>query len=281
MNDNPLVSVIVNYFNPNEHSQLEAMIIFTLECLNTCTSYPLELIIADGSGKRSELLANKSQQRGWIYLESSFRETFAQTYNRGMVVATGDYRVWMASDIFVTKGWEKHLIKELERTGAWMAAPYLTYSDYVSQRINLPLKMYTFFPSLITFNLNMITSDCYEKVGLMDEQFSGCFNDVDYLIRIRKAGGEAIIVNAGQILHFTRATTSVNSSVDYDKDMQLFLQKYPEIASQKDWAYGTPFLSKSWIHRQLLFASSFLLRGRLARKLYEFTARIEPLLHKI
>lgn len=281
MNSLPLISVIVNYFNPQKHSQLEAMIIFTLECLSNYTSYPLELILADGSGRRSELLVNKCQEREWIYLESSVEETFAQTYNRGMVKATGDYRVWMASDIFVTKGWEKILIQELERTGAWMAAPYLTSSDYIPQTRNLPIRMYTFYPSSITFNLNIITRDCYEKIGLMDEQFSGCYNDIDYLIRIRKAGGEVIIVNAGQILHFGSATTSVNSNVNYDKDTQLFSLKYSEIICPRDWWYGTPSLSKSWIYRQLLFASSFLFRGRLSHYLFEFLGRMEPYFHKV
>lgn len=281
MNKLPLVSVIVNYFNPDEHSQLEAMIIFTLECLSNYTSYPLELILADGSGKRSELLVNKCQEREWMYLESSCKETFAQTYNRGMVAATGDYRVWMASDIFVTKGWEKTLIRELERTGAWMAAPYLTSSDYIPQTRNLPIKMYTFCPSSITFNLNIITRECYEKIGLMDEQFSGCYNDIDYLIRIRKAGGEVIIVNAGQIIHFGAATTSVNSNVNYPKDTQLFSLKYSEIISPRDWYYGTPSLSKSWIYRQLLLVSSFLLKGRLSNYLFEIIGRIEPYLHKV
>ncbi len=64
--------------------------------------------------------------------------------------------------------------------------------------------MLTFNASSMTFNLNMITRQCVETVGLMDERFTGNYTDIDYLIRIRRAGGEAIIVDAGQILHVAR-----------------------------------------------------------------------------
>jgi GT2 family glycosyltransferase len=39
---------------------------------------------------------------------------------------------------------------------------------------------------------------CLETVGYIDEQFSGCFNDVDYALRIRHHGGEVAIVFAAE-----------------------------------------------------------------------------------
>ena len=82
-------------------------------------------------------MKNKCVENDWIYLDSSEEISFSETYNKGMRIANGDYRVWMASDIFVSPGWDKRLIEEIERTDSWMAAPYLTSSDYPGQVYNL------------------------------------------------------------------------------------------------------------------------------------------------
>lgn len=287
-NNIPLVSVIVNYFNPKDNPRISATLNLALESLAAYTEYPLELIIVDGSGRKSPELALKSQERGWIYLECTAKgsTSFARTYNQGMEAATGDYRVWMASDIFVNVNWEKNLIAELERTKAWMAAPLLTSSDYLAQTQNLVMQMSTFKPSAMTFNLNIITKECYEKVGLMDERFSGCFNDLDYLLRIREAGGEAIIVDAGQIIHIGRATRnspSVGSTVNHRQDHQLFLEKYPKLKDSNpywDFNYVAPILCKSWAYRQLIRACYSLPIKAIKSELVYLAMRLEPLFHR-
>ncbi|UOG76003.1 glycosyltransferase [Hymenobacter tibetensis] len=242
------------------------------------------MIVADGSGKVSEVMAAKCRENQWIYLPSDVQESFAQTYNKGMVVATGDYRVWLANDIFVTRGWDTALIKEIQRTGAWMAAPYLTFSDYSPQTRNITLKMPTFSPSAITLNLNMITRECYEKVGLLDDQFSGCFNDIDYMIRIRKAGGEVIITDAGQILHFGQATLHISTSVNYAQDASRFDAKYPFIPRQRDWYNGCEYLATSWLYKKLIKLRFFILDRNNANHVVHLSrllAKIEPFIHKV
>lgn len=284
MSEAPLVSIIVNYFNPGGNERVSAMLNFVLESVGANTEHPLELIVADGSGKKFTDIAAKCEERGWKYIYSRQKEGFAETYNKGMQAATGDYRVWMASDIIVSRGWEKRLISELERTGAWMAAPYLTSSDYQGQVYNWVMKMMTFFPSSMTFNLNMITKECYEIIGLMDEQFSGCFNDIDYLIRIRRAGGQAIIVNAGDILHVSRGTISAGTTmVNGGLDQKRFLEKYPELASLvADWQYDyvAPVFCRSWAYRMLIRACHASRNKNISVRAARVMMRLEPLFHR-
>jgi glycosyltransferase involved in cell wall biosynthesis len=283
----PLVSVIINFFNPDDLPRLNAMVTFSLECMAAYTEYPLQLILVDGSGKRTPTVADRCAQRGWTYLECPHKGAFARIYNQGMEAATGDYRVWMASDIFVTTGWEKRLISEMQRTGAWMAAPYLTNSDYPAQVYNWVAKMRTFRPTAMTFNLNMITRECFERVGGMDDRFTGNFNDIDYLVRIRRAGGEAIVVNAGQILHMARATSSVASTFKWDQDRDRFLEKYPDlkITAARGWGsydLRSRVFSRSRLFRGLVTASGIVpAAGKLNTRLIRLAMRFEPLLHAV
>jgi GT2 family glycosyltransferase len=278
-----LTSVIVNYYNPSRSPKSTAMLHFALEALAANTSSTLELILVDGSGATNVDLAEKCKLRNWRYLECPHKGVFAKIYNQGMQAAAGEYRVWMASDIFVPAGWDRVLISELRRTGAWMAAPYLTNSDYASQTYHWVIRMKTFYPSAMTFNLNMITSKCYQKVGLMDEQFSGCFNDTDYLIRIRKAGGEAIIANAGQVVHLSRGTPTAISTINGNEDAKKFLTKYPELASKfEDWQYDcvASIFCRSLLFR-LFIGAAMCARTTAARaRLVSLVNRFEPLLHK-
>lgn len=284
MENQELISVIINYFNPYGHPHLESMTLFAMESVSTCTSHRLELIVADGSGKVSEVISARCRNNNWLYLPSETTESFAQTYNKGMVAASGDYRVWLANDIFVTRGWDEALLREMRRTGAWMAMPYLSFSDYSAQTRNITLKMPTFSPSSATVNLNMITRECFEKVGVLDDQFSGCYNDIDYMIRIRQAGGSVIVVDAGQILHFGQATLKVNTGVNYAQDSSRFDAKYPFIPAQRDWYTGCEYLATSWLFKKLIWLRFFLLdknNGNHAVHFSRLLAKVEPFLHKV
>lgn len=282
-----LVSVVVNFYNPNDVPRINAMVTLAMECLAVYTQYPLDLILVDGSGKPTPVIADRCAQRGWTYLQCPHKGAFAKIYNQGMEAAKGDWRVWMASDIFVTTGWEQRLIAEMRRTGAWMAAPFLTHSDYPAQVRNWVLAMSTFRPSSMTFNLNMITRHCFETVGGMDDRFTGNFNDIDYLLRIRNAGGDAIIVNCQQIVHLARGTTAVTSTLNWRQDRQRFVEKYPSLAPVSESVFEAYDISSPQFCRSSLFR--WLVRAAYAapdrfylnRRLMRLAMRLEPLLHAV
>jgi len=274
--ESPELSIIINYYNPEENLRIEAMVRFCLECYAAYTSRPHELIVVDGSGRASAFLENLCESRGWHYLVCPDKGMFARIYNQGMNAARGEHRVWSASDIFVCAGWDERLIGELRRTGAWMVAPYLTHSDYVTQIRLWPFRMRTFRASSMTFNLNMVTKECVDRVGLMDDQFTGNYNDIDYLVRIRRAGGDAVVADAGQILHVARGTSSVSSTFRLEEDLRQFLLKYPELRTERRaWPYdlAAAQLNVSWAYRLLLRAF-----GQPGRPL-NWLAKFEPFFH--
>ncbi len=47
----PLISIIINYFNPDDNPRVVAMIRYCLECYAAYTRHPYELLVVDGSGQ--------------------------------------------------------------------------------------------------------------------------------------------------------------------------------------------------------------------------------------
>ena len=279
MNDIPL-SIVINYFNPSRLRRIEAMTELALEHLSSFTQLRHEIIVADGSGVSGEWLRDLCAHRGWIYAPSEARESFARSYNRGASLAKGDYIVWMANDILVQSDWDTLLIRELERTSAWMAAPYLSYSDYWVQTRGRAIRNSTFHPSFFTFNLNLMTRRCWETVGPIDERFSGCFNDLDYLIRIRAAGGDAVIAEAGNITHIGKATLQLGTDVNNTLDAERFNAKYPDFRRNCQLIGTDPILCHSKIYRTLLALTWKFPAGTATTLLREMLCRFEPLFHR-
>ncbi len=275
------LSVVVNYFNPSLNRRLFAMLCFCLRCVADHTKSQLEVILADGTGCPSPELESLCNDVRAIYAPSEVVESFAQTYNRGLRLATGEYIALMASDIFVPLGWDLPLLNELLRTNAWMVAPYLSFSDYPSQRRHWVLRRYTFAPSSLTFNLNLMTGRCLKSVGELNERLTGGFNDIDYLIRIRNRGGEVVIADAGEVVHYGKATLRVATSHNWQQDLDVFRSLYPALPRNASYAGVDPILCRSRAYasglRLLRLCSS---PGRRKAILTNF-ARLEPLFHRV
>jgi GT2 family glycosyltransferase len=224
----PQVSIVVNSFNPQGDPRLRAMTEFALRCYHAFTATAHELILVDGHAVADAKLAAVCDELGYRYLQRGRRLAFAEGYNAGMTEARAPWVVLAASDIFVVAGWLEALLAAAETTGAWMTSPYLSGSDYPPQRLAYVVAPRTFVPNHLTLNLNLLSRRCLDVVGPLDEQFSGCFNDVDYVLRIRAAGGEVLLANCGEITHLGSATLTRPALLAmYAHDQPLFDAKWP------------------------------------------------------
>ncbi|MBL7043932.1 MAG: glycosyltransferase [Pirellulaceae bacterium] len=279
--DNKLLSIIINYFNPNEHPRIEATLLLALESISSYTHHSYEVIISDASTNVSARLHEICLRKHWTYLHMP-QASFPEGFNKGASKATGEYLVLMASDIFVCADWDKTLLCELKRTEAWMAAPYLTASDYRAQTQFWGLRMKTFSPSAMTLNLIMISAQHFEQLGMLDPNL-GHFNDIDLLFRVRESGGEAIIAYCGQVSHISGATMSVATSIDYRADKDIFLNKHPCLKSRNarmDYdSHHKRFMRNPLLRTYFKVCASIPL-PRAASFLASVGTRIEPVLNK-
>jgi GT2 family glycosyltransferase len=280
----PKLSIIVNYFNPREDIRILRMTIFALQSIKSFTKNSFELLLVDGTGLICCDLERFCSDEGWKYLPTVECEEYAVTFNRGLKLAQGAYCVLIASDIFVSEEWDSRLLAEMERTNAWMVAPYLSFADSPSQVWSFPLVKNSFEPVTVTFNLNLLSRECIERIGGLDERFSGCFNDIDYLVRIRRAGGRVVISDVGHITHLGKGTTSKFTLVNYERDHSRFIEKYPELTTgeeNKTVNYAHRIFAKSFSYRFLL---KFIYHVRLSKsssRLHNLLMRFEPVFHCI
>jgi glycosyltransferase involved in cell wall biosynthesis len=254
-------SIIVNYFNPKRKELLRRTVGLALACLRQTCDDETEIITADGSGFPCDHLSIHCREAGITYLPAEAPEPFAQTYNRGAQASRGDVVVLCASDIFVTGTWIAEIRAAFDRTGAAMVCPYLGYSDYEAQCYKSVIKMRTFAPCSMTINLNAIRRETWERIGPLDPMFSGNYNDLDYLIRLRRAGLQAVIADCGWITHHGSATLNVSTLLNPSHDIAAFGQKYPEFTYPGLW-------HKCW---HPLFC-----RSRIFGALMQATARANP-----
>jgi len=282
METNKLISININYFNPKQHPRIEATLILAMESVSSYTRSSFEMIIADASTNESAKIKDLCLKNNWIYLHMP-GVSFQEGNNKAFSKVTGEYLVLMASDVFVCEGWDTVLLSELKRTGAWMVAPYLTASDYPSQRQLWVFKMKTFIPSAMTLNIIMMKTEHFRRIGMLDQRL-GHFNDIDLLFRVRESGGEGIITYCGQVSHISGATCSVSTNFKYYKDKDIFLEKHPCLKTKVvgiDYNHYDKRFMRSRILRIYCLACHWIPFAKMRSFMLLLGARIEPLLNKI
>lgn len=225
--------VIINYFNPKGIESLRRMAQTSLAFFRDNSIGQHEICLLDGSGANDEPMRCFCAELRAAYLPSASPESFAQTYNRGLELADGNECVICASDIFVPHGWDKFLADYREFRG--MIIPYLSCSDYSTQQLASSWARRPIAPVACTINLNYFSRGAVKRIGLLDESFSGSYNDVDLLIRLRRAGMEVLMIDMGPVKHLGKMTVSVATTWDNDADTLTFARKYPHLVSRRWW----------------------------------------------
>lgn len=225
--------VVINYFNPKGSESLRRMAQTSLAffCDNSTSRHEFHLL--DGTGKFDEEMQRFCANLGASYEPSTTTESFAQTYNRGLRLAGDDECVISASDIFVPRGWDEFLPKYRGFRG--MIIPYLSASDYSTQQLASAGARRPIAPIACTINLNYFSRSAISEVGLLDESFSGSYNDVDLLLRLRRAGMEVLLIDMGQVKHLGKMTVSVATTWNNDADQKTFAKKYPHLVARRWW----------------------------------------------
>jgi GT2 family glycosyltransferase len=268
------VSIIVNSYNPKGDPRVRAMTEYALHCYHDFTGPAHELILVDGDAGPDPLLDAVCAQLGYRYLHLGRRLSFAEGYNAGLRAAGGPWRVLAASDILVVAGWLEGLLDAAEGTGAWMVSPYLSQSDYPAQRLHHVISRRTYAPQYLTFNLNLISPRCMEAAGYLDEQLSGCFNDVDYTLRIREQGGEVALAYCGEITHIGRGTLGLDGiRTMYARDLPVFEAKWPGVWNSRTYRLNDAGGLEKWLLRL-----ERILPSRLRRHCLGLIDRVEPII---
>jgi hypothetical protein len=229
------MKIYINHFNRNRSSALRAMTLFCVGCFVENGDLEHEVAVLDGTGFGDAELEAMLVEKGIRYLPAPGAESFAATYNRGIADGTGSALIIAANDIFVPTKWDTNLLNSLPDGFEGMLIPYLSSSAYGTQEIRSAKLRKPIDPILCTLNLNFLTPRVSREVGLLDEAYSGSYNDIDYMLRIRSKKLRVIMRDIGPVKHLGKMTVSKATSWVPTKDKDLFMLRHPNLALAGWW----------------------------------------------
>lgn len=244
-----LVSIIVPVHNDQK---------YTKQCIDSIrrTARPdeYELIVIDNGSDQAtkEFLATLKV----AIITSETNEGFARAINKGISRSKGDYCFLLNNDTILFPGWLSRMVGAFdETTGA--VGPLSNYvmgkqrvvvgrkeatPEQIHNIVSVQNKGKTTTVELLIGFALMISRQTINKVGLLDERFFAGSEDLDYSLRICRAGLKLKIVEDVFILH----AGSVTSRGVLNKSDEFLKQANDEFFRKWSQELGTEIVS----HRQ-------------------------------
>jgi len=243
--------VVVCHYNKLALPHVRWMALHSMAFLMKERPEDFRVVLADGSPTRDETLACGLGELGVEYLHTGGELSFAKTYNAGIRRTSSPVVVAMANDVLIEAKQVRMLIDEMH-DGVGCVFPYLSASDYGAQRHRRWPVPRRCFPTRMTLNVNAFPRAALEKVGLIPEQMTGCFNDVLLFIRLREAGYSIVLRNVGRVIHLGQQTLKTGAtSVAYGKDEALFASQYSDYWSRRGGTVLFHRVAQRWTTRGL------------------------------
>jgi GT2 family glycosyltransferase len=281
--NNPLVSMVVNYYNPRAIRRVDTITTLCLESLKDFTRNPLEVILSNGSGVDSPVMIEFCQRLGFRYSLCPIPQNFEAIYNHGLGLAQGDFVGILENDIFVNEDWDKVMIAEMRRTSAHVAVPYLTSCDNIIQQLGFVARHLTFEPTMISHNMILFDRTAFPVMVPFDTQFNATHNDNDLYLRLKTAGIRMIVCGGSGVIHYRRAAAAYNPWT-FNEDFEKFKRKYPDLRYGRDagsFSLADRRFCRSSVFRLMLWTAGIVRPRRAAAYLSRHLHRFEPLFHRI
>ena len=279
----PLISLVINYFNPRALTRLEAIAIMCLESIHGGTRNRFEVILSDGSGVESIRVKDACERLGLTYLLCPVPKNFEAIYNQGLALARGQYCAMLEYDVFPVNNWDVRILGEMQRTGANIALPYLSSCDNHSQQTGFVVRHYTFEPSGMSHNFVVMDRQALSVLYPLDEQFNATCNDNDMYMRARSAGLRIIVCDAGGMVHY-RGASEAYAPWTFSEDHEKFKAKYPQLNYWDRYGlydFFTPTFCRSRLYRCMARIVAAIPHRRVSTYLLNHLTRIEPIMHRI
>lgn len=236
------ISVVIPVYNAAEDLRR------CLDSLRATAGGLYELVLVDNA---SAAPARKviASARGAVRIRNAANLGFAKAVNQGLRAATGEYIAVVNSDVAFFEGGLQALAACLDADASAGASGPLTNRTVGVQRVALDPAVERSERSLSAFAQAlrlrfpgeafeahrlvgfcfMLRRPAYESVGLLDERFgTGCFEDIDYSLRLRQAGWKLKVAKDAFVWH--RHHASFASHEDFHawavRNREVFIDKW-------------------------------------------------------
>ncbi len=269
----PLVSVIIP--SSDHIDELEC-------CLNSIYEKSgwdeLEVMVVDNNSKDAATPLYYKQARQMypglriVKYEGAFN--YSAINNFAAKLAKGEHLLLLNNDIeLLSEGFVREMLSYSQREDVGAVGAMLYYPDDTVQHAGLILgiggtagvshkghkrgdggDMYRLATvqnvSAVTGAALMVKAALYEKLGGLDEQaFGVAFNDVDFCLRLRRAGYLNVFTPFAQAYHYESKSrgydTEGEKKVRFDREAAAFKQRWAEELSRGDEYYNPHFTLKT------------------------------------
>src|SRR3990172_10325240 len=171
---------------------------------------------------------------------------FPKAVNIGIAASgAASYIVILNNDTVVTRGWLTRLIRHLEDPSVAIVGPVTNHvgnEALVATNYRTLAEMEQFANEFTrnhegkTFEIRMLAMYCVamrreliDRIGGLDERFGvGLFEDDDFSLRAKKAGGRVLCAEDVYVHHWGQASFSALPSVEYQKLLEGNRMKFEE-----------------------------------------------------
>jgi GT2 family glycosyltransferase len=258
----PKISILIPtaYRRGLFHGQSDTFLSRCLASIRSRTTYPnYELLLFDNGEVPAELLPELVR---WGVILRPYDQPFnwARTMNRAAALATGMHLVFLDDDTeVITPDWLECLLEYSQQSEIGAVGARLEFPDGRIQHTGVTIlegvpghPFYGaegnhpghFLSTVVPRNYSAVTSAClmtraevFHAVGGLHENFACNFNDIDYCLRVRRAGHRVVCTPYARLYHHETATKLEFST----SELSAFKSRW-----QADWPrdpYHNPNLS--------------------------------------
>lgn len=270
MSGNPLVSIII----PNkDHVD---MLDKCLRSIQKSSYRNYEVIIVENNSVEEATFDYykkiASDRIRVVYWEGIFN--YSAINNFGAKAAKGDYLLLLNNDVeVITENWLEELLSNCQRPDVGIVGAKLYYPDDTVQHagiiigiggvagnvfVGLPRKFTGYFhKASIQQDLSAVTAACmmvkrsvYEEMGGLEEKLQVAFNDVDFCLRVRKAGYLVVFNPYVELYHYESKTRGAENTKEkvrrFQTEIEYMRSHWLDLLKKGDPMYNPNLTLTKW-----------------------------------
>lgn len=277
--EKPLVSIIIP--NKDEKNTLQKCINSILE---KTTYHNYEIIVVENNSETEEIFEYYKE----LSLNEKIRIThwkgvfnYSKINNYGVGCAKGEYIVLLNNDVeIISEDWIGEMLSNCQRAEVGITGAKLLYPNSTVQHCGIIIGLggiagHTFVGidrnhpgyfgrACVQQNLSAVTAAClmvkksiFDEVGGLEESLQVAFNDVDFCLKVRKAG-YLVVMNPNVLLyHYESKSRGVEDTLEkqerFASEVKYMAEHWTDVLKN-----GDPYYNKNLT----LVRSDFSIKGK-------------------
>ncbi len=251
--EKPLISIVI----PNK-DHMEDLSRCVESIVNKSTYSNYEIIVVENNSETKEIFdyykaLEHNDRIRIVKYEGDFN--YSRINNFGVSFASGKYVLLLNNDMkVITREWMEELLMYAQRPDVAAVGGKLYYADNSIQHAGIVIglgahraaghthykddKMHLGYMGRLCYaqDVTAVTGACllvgkeqYEEVGGLDETFSVAFNDVDFCLKLRKAGYLNVFTPFCELFHYESKTRGMEEGEKlkrFQNEVALFREKW-------------------------------------------------------